>query len=47
MILIPLVIFIILFGIFPNIVLNFLKVPHFLILETFKWEAYDVNTKHN
>ena len=36
MILIPLVIFIILFGIFPNIVLNFLKVPHFLILETFK-----------
>ena len=28
--------FIILFGIFPNIVLNFLKVPHFIILETFK-----------
>ena len=36
MILAPLVIFILLFGIFPNIVLNFLKAPHFLILETFK-----------
>ena len=35
-ILIPLAILIILFGIFPNLVLNFLKVPHFLILETFK-----------
>ncbi len=35
-ILIPLATFIILFGIFPNIVLNFLKVPHLLILETFK-----------
>ena len=35
-ILIPLAILIILFGIFPNLVLDFLKVPHFLILETFK-----------
>ncbi|MAJ15091.1 MAG: NADH-quinone oxidoreductase subunit M [SAR116 cluster bacterium] len=33
---IPLAILILLLGFFPNIVLNFLKVPHFLILESFK-----------
>ena len=33
---IPLAILILLLGFFPNIVLIFLKVPHFLILESFK-----------